>query len=417
MFLLLIFPILHLRIISLEPINVQQVSCQNILDGSKCIVDGFSLQNTTGQLKVPSKNVQLCLKNFSNLQTNGFLDSITANNLLITNSSFTAIQKNNSQENKVINFSIKNSTVSLLANGLKSFKNVKILCFQNVIFDKIDLAAFNGMTNIMQLSFSNITMTSQLTTAIRTISNINLFLCTHCNIDDETFDKILDGFNSVETITVMNNMIKRIRCERIVQNNLSELDISQNQLEGTLPTCGIIDINLSINKIEELYIQTGTIAIDASNNLISKIKCDTALETVVLNFNYNLLTNLMCITVIPSIEQLYIDSNNFTYFGLNSFEKMTKLRIISALNNPLLIYPPNLFTSTSKNIIMKITVDRFDDGYEKLRKNYPKLQEIFHDNFNGNCEAHAMATDVLKSQGIRLYLLRPSNCTINLKKV
>jgi len=192
--------------------------------------------------------------------------------------------------------------VSLLGNGLKSFKNVKILFLQNVIFDKVDSAAFNGMANIMQLSFSNITMTSQLTTAIRAIPNINLFLCTHCNIDDEAVDKILDGFNSVETITVEDNTIKRMSCDRIVQNNLSELDISQNQLEGTLPTCGIIDVNLNNNKIEELYIQTGTIVIDASNNLISKIKCDTALETVVINLNHNLLTDLMCIRLIPSVE-------------------------------------------------------------------------------------------------------------------
>jgi len=66
---------------------------------------------------------------------------------------------------------------------------------------------------------------------------------------------------------------------------------------------------------------------------------------------------------------------------------------------------------------MKISVDRFDYGYEKLRKNYPKLQEIFHDNFNGNCEAYAKATDVLKSQDIRMYLPGPSNCTRNIKRV
>ena len=197
----------------------------------------------------------------------------------------------------------------------------------------------------------------------------------------------MDDFKLIDTIYVKSNAIKSIKCDKIVNNQLSELSVSDNQLSGLFPTCKLPVVDASKNQIKTLLIQAGTRSIDASMNMITNIKCENSLDTNILNLNDNQLTELMCISSISTLEQLNVNGNKIRFFKINTFQKMTSLRIISAMNNPIYNYQPNLFSAIPRNGITQISVDRFDFGYEDLKQFYPKLIEVFHDKLNRTCEA------------------------------
>lgn len=192
------------------------------------------------------------------------------------------------------------------------------------------------------------------------------------------------------------------------------LSINLNQLFGIFPTCGVPVVDVSENKIDTLFIQSGTTTVNASMNVISDIRCDKFVNLLFLNVAGNLLNNLMCVAGISTLEDLNINSNKFKVFGSLSFNKMTSLKAISILDNPIKFISPSLFASVTESLIMKISVDRFDAGYDKLTTFYPHLYEVTHNEINGTCDDYDKVVEALKSQNISLFLLKSSAC---IKKV
>ncbi|CAG9812018.1 unnamed protein product [Chironomus riparius] len=395
--------------------TVLELACEQSLDANECIIDGIQLQNSTSQLEMSfnrSKNGKLSLKNFVSIKSNQFLDQTTPTDLTIINSTLTMVPRNDSDQDKVKQLCIKNSTVLLLENGLKSFKKLKILNFEAVKIEEVSNEAFAGLKDVTHIGLLNVSMTNELEAAIQQIQGVSSLTCNRCSIDDQMFQKLLNGFKTVDIIHVIANSIKSIKCDKIVKSQLSELSVSENQVSGLFPTCKLPVVDASKNQIKTLFIHSGTKSIDASMNLIKDVKCDVLIDLFTLNLNDNLLTQLMCISSIATLEQLYINGNKIRFFKLNTFQKLTNLKVISAMNNPIYYYQPNLFSSFPRNAITQISVDRFDFGYEDLKQFYPKLTEVFHEKLNRTCDAYYKILEILKDQNINLYFFELPNCEV-----
>ena len=397
--------------------NILELPCQKGTIGSICNIDGSRLDNMTQQFKVPndsSKYFQLYLKNFKQLQSDQL---IVQNNkvqyLFVVNSTINLVNRSEFMDRSVNHIFIINSTASFDSGGLNSFKSLVNLNLINTKINKIDQAAFDGLPNVSRIEVTDTLMSDDLVTAVEVLMNINKLICMNCKLNDEQFEKILKSHRQLDTILIQSNEVKSVKCDEIKDMKLYELDLTSNKLSKTFQTCKIVSVDVTENQIDTLYIQSGTRIIEAAKNLISQIKCENSLNTVEINLNENLLTDLMCISSISTLEQLSIDSNKFTDFKLYAFEQMTRLRYISAMDNPIYLFRPNLFAPVSKSPLERINVDRFDFGYENLNFFYPKLTEVFHFQFNGSCEKYFQICNILKLQNISFYVFMSPSCARN----
>ncbi|CAG9812017.1 unnamed protein product [Chironomus riparius] len=393
--------------------NVQELTCEEGTIRSVCIIDGSKLDSMTQQLKISnnsSKHFQLHLKNFRQLQSDLIVVNNNVRDLFVVNSTILLVNRTDFVDLTVQHIFIINSTASFDAGSLSSFKSLINFNLINSKISKINPCAFEELPNVTKIDLTNTSLSDDLVTAVEALENIKKLVCTNCKLNDEQLMKIVKSHGQLDTILLPSNAVKSLKCDKIKNLKLSELDLSCNNLSKTFQTCKIVSVDVTENKIDTLHIQYGTKTIEAAKNLISKIKCEYSLNTVEINLNKNLLTDLMCISSISTLEYLSINSNKFKNFKLYAFEQMTRLRYISAMDNPIYLSKPNLFAPESKSPLERINVDKFDFGYEKLRFFYPKLEEVFHYQFTGSCEKYFQILDILKEQNINFYVFKAPSC-------
>lgn len=394
--------------------DVQDAECAKDFIETTCYIDGSFLENSIGLLNISgpqSTYFKLHLTNFKYLQSSQFVELIHVKDLQIENSTLEIVSNSSWNDCKVNYLNIINCTLNI--QSLNNFKKLTILTMKNVEIVKINPAAFTGLTKISFLGFTDIKMTNELSASFKNLKLVIDFRCARCGITDKYFLKILQNLKSAEILSFPSNSIKSVKCDEIARLEMNQLSIDSNELYGIFPTCGVPIVVVSENKIDTLFIHSGTESLDASINVISSIKCYKFLNLTYLKVAGNLLSDLMCVSDISSLQELNIDSNKFTFFKNYDFEKLTNLKILSALDNPILSLRPNLFSFNRKNVITRITVDGFDSGYGSLAHYYPKLTEVFHKKINGSCEDYNKILNTLKSQNISLYLLKTINCTLN----
>lgn len=389
------------------------IECDKVTANFSCTINGSTIEGNQYKIKISPKISHLYLNGFENLQNDQFVDQLKIIDVNVINSSLQMVLKSKSTKDEIINFSVVNSNVSLAARSFISIQMLKNLYFRNVKFDNVDSEAFFGVPDMISIEFTNVKITNELIVAFKSLLGVKL-ICSRCELNDEKFSSILKALRFSQSISVMSNNITTLKCNEIANFDLVKLSMRDNQLSKTLSTCKVSNVDFSVNHIQMLIIQSGTKILDASNNLISSIKCEGSLDTVSIYLNDNLLNDLSCITTISTLEELCIDSNNFTYFKANSFDKLTKLKYISVINNPIRYYRPNVFTIRGKSTLTRINIDQFDFGYENLKRFYPQLTEVFHNKFNKSCEIYFNILETLKSQNINFYLFEPVNCKIDI---
>ncbi|KAL7027712.1 hypothetical protein ACKWTF_005547 [Chironomus riparius] len=330
-------------------------------------------------------------------------------------------------------FIFENMELALAKNCFVNCTNLKVLTFENVTFKSVDKMLFKNVQKLNLLYVWNTNILYEFIVAVESLQKLKIFECKNCGI---TNLKVLEAFNSVEHIVIRATSIEQFECSNIqhlqlidqvqkvhrISNRqriseeqnlqLANLNLMSNEITGDFQTCHIEDVDIKHNKITTLFVQSRTLTVDATENLISTIKCDDQMDIEQLILNDNKLSDLMCISSMISLKILLIDSNNFKFFKPGSFINLMNLTIISVLNNNLNYFDPNIFLTIGSSNLVRISIDRFDFGYDQVRNFYPKLIELRHGRFNLSCSEYESIYQMLKMQDIRFYYVEKNNCNV-----
>lgn len=393
--------------------DIQAVKCNAIQNYGGCEVNGKEVRNSTKILiltTIPNYSQIINFIDFGNFENTLINNSYHINKWSFKTSNVTLRKIENYRDDETFSITFYSSNVSLLNDGLSTYKILKYIGFYDCKINGVESGAFEGVEKIQSISLTNTEITEEMIIAMGSLTKLDSFECRKCKIDDSKFSKILDGPKMSE-VMVSDSIISSLDCSRISPMKIKNGNFDYNSLNQTVATCGIKIFSVTKNQIDILHIQNDTEKIYAANNSISSIICDRGLILTVLVLNFNKLSDLQCISNISNLEELSINSNNFTIFKSEDFSKLSKLRIVSAIGNNFTYFLPNMFSSGGQNNqIFRISIDRFDFGYEYLRKIYPQLKELFHVQFKGNCEEYFKRNKFLLDQNISYYFLKTVPC-------
>lgn len=395
--------------------KVTKIDCKSIDFGSSCVIDGSNIPNTTEILQLstnPSGNVKIFFHNFANFSTKSFKNLFNFSQLTLTNSNVVFENNANFEDTAMMDIYLINCSATFLNGGLSFMKKLNNLFTRDTVFMKIEGNAFEGIKNFGSISIGTSKITEELMSALNKINTIKYFTCFDCGLDSFNFPNFLSRFKAMDILSVTNTEISYIECKSIKHLMLLQGLFEENKLNETFHTCAVDVMNIRSNQVEKLHIQADTRDIDASNNSIFTIICDSELDLIILNLNNNKLSYLQCIATIPTLQELYIDSNNFSFFKNYQFDELKNLRFISVVNNQFKYLKPNLLTSAvTESPLIRIGIDKFDFGYEYLRDFYPKLQELHHRSMDVDCYRRNLNLEYLIDQNIRFYEQYPVNCS------
>lgn len=308
--------------------------------------------------------------------------------------------------------------------------NVKDISFVNVVIQKIPKDAFNKVSNVKIITFINVNITNiegKPLDELKKLRFLNIyksnvknyqnilsfnrkidgFKCVSCSLNDEVLENLFKKLNVNLSVDFSQNEIENFNCSF----NPKSLIITSNELIGTFDSCHITDISVRNNKLTGLFIQKSAVAIDATNNFISEIKCGSDLAVEEFSIDNNKLSNFQCISSMFSLKLLNINSNEFQNFIPEWFENLKNLEVISLMENQLVNYDPIMFMASRNNRIVQIKIEKFNYGYEVLKHFYPNLREIIHDKLRIDCDEYFEISDDLLKQKIALTYLDTVNCS------
>lgn len=399
--------------------DVQELNCTVSYNKKSCDVNGMNMLNGTKFIKLsgnPKPSYEITFSNFKNFENTLFIGEFHTNKITMDRSNVTMQGNSNFTDVKLTAVWFRKSVVSLLNGGLSGFPMIKFILFFDSLLNDVETGAFEDVRNLNGLSMINTTITNDFIEALNILPSFKNFECRKCDINNSKFSSMMENLKMVEEFLINNNRLSAVNCSQVLHLNLEIANFDNNFLNETVGSCHIKTFSIRNNQVDTLYIQTNTTKIYATNNSIASIKCDNQVNLAVLEINFNNLSDLQCIVNVSTLEELNINSNKFTNFKPNDFKYLKKLKIISAIGNDFVHYLPQIFyTAEQTNRIVRININKFDFGYEDLKKFYPELRELFHKKNEGNCDKYHKILDALANKNVNFYYMESHECMKSFK--
>lgn len=319
----------------------------------------------------------------------------------ITNLSFSELRNVSS----IVKLDFTECNISVIqGNAFDNFKSLEALSFTNTRVSEIDGTPFKRLQDLKYLTINRVNASKNIFSFFELPSKVGSFHCKYCSIDDEHLVKIDKMLNVPYEVDLSNNSIKFFKC-RIRPVSLI---ITFNEMQEIFDTCDSKEIIVHHNNISTLIIRTRAISIEASYNSIIELKCDRFLKVSLLSLSCNNLSNFKCIGAMFRLKLLNLSFNKFQYFYPEWFENLSRLKNIEVIGNPIKSFKPEMFASKSNQALMQIYIDKFDYGYENMKKLYPALAEI---NLQYDENDSKMITKILENQSIAVHFYKIDNLT------
>lgn len=400
------------KVILLVTLVFQIVTSITLFLAGRCIIIEENIQDEIFDFKPDRTCSEIVFDNVNLLviPKNLFNDNPEANSINIQHSNVKNLNLSNIPGASALNIiNILSSKISIKSNSLANLTNLNTVIFRNVIFEKIEGHPFKDLPNLIELKISDSNLTKEFIENFQLSPSVSAFKCLNCSIDDQILPQIIEGLNMLTDVDLSFNLIETYVYSKAFRN----LILTSNRLTGHFNSSETSILKIRNNNITSIFIHPAIMIVLASNNSISEIMCNNNSEIIKLDLNNNKLSKFGCITLMTNLKNLYINSNNFTYFDQTWFTNLTKLEAIHALRNPLQAYPPDMFAGYENNQIRNINVDKFDYGHINLKKLYPNLLEILFLNFHIKCDEWKANLRALNSQNIIYFFNEAINCKIS----
>lgn len=181
--------------------------------------------------------------------------------------------------------------------------------------------------------------------------------------------KNVPGINSVQTISLSNNLINRLNDEIHDLENLEEIDLAENKF-----TTISFDASTKLNKLQKLYLYVNQITL--TPNMFIGLK---NLKALGLSSNGITQIPLGAFNGLANLEVLQLDSNKLTTLTPGIFNGLTSLRILNLRGNKDLKYiDPKTFEELSN--LQEVHLQQIpltQENKEQLQKSFPQVRFNF----------------------------------------
>lgn len=346
-------------------------------------------------------------------------DDVPLTNIIVLNSDIANLISSVLTSYPRITFlSISNGCLKALkSESFANAKKLKTLFITRENLPTIKSFTFTSCSSLEELQLSSNHVEELEENAFDGLSNLKL-LGLSKNKLKALHPTLFTPLTNLESLSLEQNIIKELNPKQFLYNpNLIHVSFGSNLLTE-VPTDlfkanrKINYINFSNNSIQNIR-TFGVPEIDVSLNRLKTLRIDSKAKT--LHLQDNSIETIDCTDVdVSSVERLHAHNNSLTNF--NCIREMENIKTLSINNNNISAQIDVLSDLSNLKKLLNLAVDYLN--YTKLHETFPKLFTIFLTTNNWNCTIGQNVANILNQQNIFMrftnnYLRHDCNITRN----